>query len=176
MYSKRYLVWLLIKSLLGLALLASSGCAAESADYYGDARFSTEEREAIEVGSAWLAAQAGVPAPSIVWTYEPSSSERLPKTIRREVGPAGQGECVGGIGGTVYLGVDGDPRVRAPAVSREILPGFAAHELAHCTLDFADAYHASDAKSDGIMRVLFPMRWTDAERAQCARTGKCGPQ
>lgn len=76
------------------------------------------------------------------------------------------------IDDTLYL--DPVPRVEELPVPGT-LPGLAAHELAHCVLGFKDGYHqdAGEIRTDGIMRVLTPMQWTDAEREQCAASTSC---
>lgn len=151
---------------VGLALVMSLfGCAAGRADWHGDARFTAEERASIESGEAWLAEHAHREPATFDWTYNVTSEEPLAHTIRRERGANGTGECVGGVGGTVYLGIDVETPTRPVDV-----PGWAAHELAHCELGFVD-----DLQTDGIMRVVTPMRWTAREEAQCHVTTACGP-
>jgi hypothetical protein len=133
------------------------GCVSEPdapPDWYGDERFTVAERAEIQRGAEWLYGHAGLPAPRIDWG--PVGDER--RTIRREPGPNGTGEC---LNGSIFLGL-GDPNVRPVDVA-----GLAAHELAHCVLGFVDGYRESERRTDGIMRVLDPMAWTDAERAQC---------
>src|SRR4051812_24481793 len=76
-------------SLLFAAATAVAGCTCEpDADWYGDERFTAEERARIETGANWLYSRAGLPAPHISWTYKVTSAERLPQTIRRERGRA----------------------------------------------------------------------------------------
>ncbi len=136
-----------------LVLLLLSGCAASpAADWQGDARFSLEERARIEEGTAWLNAQVGRPAPVIAWTLD-ASDLAAPGTIRREHHGA-SGFCEAG---TVYLD---------PETAGTYLDGLAAHEMAHCALGLVDGYRHGDAPTDGIMRVLSPMRWTESEQAQ----------
>ena len=147
--------------LLGILALGLSGCALEPPDWYGDQRFTPAERAAVEEGAAWLHERAGLPPPVIAWTYEVASSEALPRTIRREQPSTGPGGLCLGLEGTIYL----DPAT--------LVPGLAAHELAHCELGFVDGYHAGDVQTDGIMRVLAPMRWTHVEQEQCSRSTKC---
>lgn len=151
------------KWIVGLFLLCLVGCSAEPVDWHADARFTAEERTAIEEGARWLAEQSGTPVPTFDWTYEVTSDQLLRGTIRREKGPDATGECVGGIGGTVYIWPEARPEINAPAIG-SMLDGLAAHELAHCTLGFVD-----DLATDGIMRVLSPMRWTEREQAQLAK-------
>ena len=143
-----------------------TGCANQDPpDWYGDDRFSEEERAAIEEGTAWLYAQVGEPAPRISWTLRVDSEGVLPGTIRRGYGPSrATGECAGGA---IFIAT-GEERIEM-----QHLPGLAAHELAHCAFGFVDGYHAGEVQTDGIMRVLAPMRWTDAERAQCASSASC---
>lgn len=165
-----------MKTLAALVLTVSaallvSGCASEPVDWNGDARFTETERTQIETGAAWLYAQAGLPAPHISWNYEVTSAEALPKTIRRERGPSGDSGATGLCSsldgnGTVYLGVEGDAAKNEAPIG-DALPGLAAHELAHCVLGFVDGYHPGEKQTDGIMRNLAPMAWTDAEQAQC---------
>lgn len=154
-----------------VALLA--GCSSPpEADWYGDKRFTAEERVQIERGSVWLAEQAGRPAPSISWTLE-IAAQAMPHTIRRERGPHADGSVAGLCKDkTVYLDPVGLP---GENMKIEFLAGLAAHELAHCTLGFVDGYHPNDPPTDGIMRVLSPMRWTDAERAQCREHAELCP-
>jgi hypothetical protein len=128
------------------------GCAAPSADWYGDARFSADERAAIENGEVWLAAHAGRAPATFEWGLE-VSEQPLAHTIRRERSPrATTGLC---LDGTVYL--DPDDRNATPGS----LEGLAAHELAHCELGFAD-----DPESAGLMHVVWPLAWTEREQAQ----------
>lgn len=136
---------------VAFALLLGCGSAdgADPPDWYGDERFTPDERAAIQLGAEWLYAHAGKPPPRIEWSYRVDGDARVPQTIRRERGPHATGECVGS---TVYLAEVG------PDV---YLPGFAAHELAHCALGFVDR------PTEGIMRVLYPMAWTSDEEAQC---------
>lgn len=144
-------------ALLPLALLA---CAPDDeAELHGDVRFSEAERVEIQRGSDWLRAQAGLPSARIAFDLEAAGHEPMRSTIRRERGPGGEsGFCAEpGRRGAVFL----DP-------SNGFLAGLAAHELAHCELGFEDRYHAGEEKSEGIMRVLSPMLWTEAERRQCA--------
>ena len=156
--------------LVVLALAAAgalAGCLDETADWHGDSRFTEAERAAIVEGDAWLAKQAGHPASTFDWTYEVTSAEPLAHTIRRERGPDGDHGTTGwcsDIGGAGALYLDPDDSNAAPGS----LAGLAAHELAHCEFGLHD-----DAESEGLMRVVQPMRWTDRERAQCAATGRC---
>ena len=159
--------------------LALAGCIGQTepghADWHGDSRFTADERAAIVAGEAWLATHAGRAPATFDWSYDaadPLESHEA-HTIRRERGPSGStGECVGfaehvGDGMTVYL----DPIGRPGDDFRPAdLPGLAAHEMAHCELGFVDGYRASDERSDGIMRILYPMAWTASEDAQLART------
>lgn len=147
-------------TLLVFAALAASltACATPVATWHGDARFTPEERASIEGGEGWLAEHAGREPSTFDWAYDVTSDEPLPHTVRRERGPDGTGQCVGGIGGAVYLGID----VGTPTRPIDVL-GWAAHELAHCELGFVD-----DPKTDGLMRVVTPPRWTEREQAQCA--------
>lgn len=157
------------------ALVSVPACAPEDdADWYGDSRFTQEERDAIEAGVRWLAYQSGTKPITIAWTYEVSGSQPLPHTIRRELFPKkggnedGTNACVSGS--VVYLG----PEVMGSCP--DCMPGLAAHEFAHCLLGFRDRYYGADPKawSCGIMRVLYPMRWTSSEREQCrANPDRC---
>ena len=123
------------------------GCHVEPTgppDWIGDERFTEAERAEIQRGADWLYANAGLPPPRIEWHGEP--------TIRREHGPGGEdGLCAGGV---VYLG------------DYRYLAGLTAHEMAHCVLGFQDGYRG-ERHSDGIMRVLEPMVWSEDEQAQC---------
>lgn len=146
---------------VGMTLLLS-GCTCETEleppAYIGDNAFSTEEREAIQAGATWLHAQVGERPPRIEWRDAGA-------TIVRERRDA-VGRCIGGV---VYLDPVGKP---GEGMDLARLPGLTAHELAHCRFDFSEGYRG-DAQSDGVMRVLVPMRWTDSERAQCAASPKC---
>lgn len=155
------------------AVFAVSGCAAP-AEWHGDSRFTVEERAAIEAGEAWLAQHAGRAPATFDWTYEVTSDYRLDHTIRRERGPLPDGQTATGLcaGSTIYLDPIGDPKVNEH-MTIEVLPGLAAHEMAHCELGFVDGYRPNDPPTDGIMRVLLPMRWTSAEDAQCAASPAC---
>ncbi len=144
-----------------LLLIGLAGCGESAADWHGDARFTATERASIEAGQAWLSDHSRTARLTFDWTYE-AGTDPPPHTIVREPGPHGSGECVVQ---TVYLGLD------APGVRPEDVEGLAAHELAHCTLGFVD-----DPDTDGIMRVVSPMRWTDREEAQCHVTTACGPR
>lgn len=149
----------------GLFLLLA-GCAAEpDARWHADKRFTAEERASIEAGVAWLSAASGHDVGGVAFDYEVSSAEPLPHTIRRERGPDATGQCVGGLGGTVYLGIDVGTPTRAIDV-----PGWVAHELAHCELGLVD-----DPQSDGLMRVVTPPVWTEREAAQCHVSTACSP-
>lgn len=160
------------RSLTVAVLVGLVGCtcaepdSARAADWRGDKRFSAEERAAIERGESWLAAHAGRLPATFDWSYDVAGEAPAAHTIRRERGPYGSrgasGLCVGS---TVYLDPVGLPD---EGMRPEFLPGLAAHEMAHCELGFVDGYHAADPQSDGIMRVLYPMRWTSAEDAQLA--------
>lgn len=146
-----------------VSLLSPTGCAPDAApepDLVGDARFTAEEREAVQAGATWLYEQVGEPSPVIAWRDGPDLD-----IVRERRGATGL--CSGGV---VYLDPIGEP---GEGMRIEHLPGLAAHELAHCVLGFVDAYHAGETQSDGIMRVLTPMCWTDAERAQCAASPRC---
>ncbi len=135
------------------------GCVSEPdelPDWYGDERFTADERIAIQRGADWLHAHAGLPAPRIEWS---GAAAEHPRSIRRARGANAIGACVNET--TVYLDLS-DPNVRPVDVA-----GLAAHELAHCVLGFVDGYRDSERRTDGIMRVITPMVWTDAERAQC---------
>ncbi len=146
--------------LLVLALAGCSSSAESEPDWRGDARFTADERAHIEEGVSWLNAQVGKPPPSIGWTLDAADAV-TPHTIRRERGPLNDtGECAGG---TIYLDPPGKP---GEGMRSEYEPGLAAHEMAHCELGFVDGYHPQDPPTDGIMRVLYPMRWTASEQAQ----------
>lgn len=153
--------------MLVLAALCLAGCTTPHFDWYGDERFTTNERSAIEAGEAWLAMHAGREPASFAWDYKVTSEERLPHTIRRERGPSGDMGTTGAcVGATVFMDPD-DPNA-AP----NSLDGLAAHEMAHCELGFVD-----DIESDGIMHVLVPKRWTNREDAQLHHTTVAsGPQ
>lgn len=157
-----------------VAVGVGSGCAAERDDWHGDERFTPDERVEIQRGTEWLRGQAGLPAPKIAWDYEVTGSEEIPKTIRRERGPGdGSSSATGSCSvahHTVYLDPEGRP---GEGMTLEVLAGLAAHEMAHCELGFVDGYHPSDAPTDGIMRVLRPMRWTHAEVTQCHVSAHC---
>ncbi len=151
--------------------LGMLGCGDEDADWYVDDRFSAEECIEIDRGATWLYAQAGRPAPVLRWTYRVTSESPYRRTIRRDPMPGHPvtqhgGSCTSLEGnGTVYLWPDPE----APQ-----LAGLTAHELAHCELGFVDRYRAVDGSlSDGIMRVLTPMLWTESEREQCERSDRC---
>jgi hypothetical protein len=149
--------------------LVVGGCAAapsRPAMWRGDVRFSESERAAIREGEAWIAAQGGHEPGGVDFDYEPGATIEA-RTIRRERGPGGTGEC---LAGAVFLGLDGHPATNEPPLRSELLPGLTAHEMAHCRYGFVDAYRAVDVPSDGIMRVLSPMRWTASEEAQCEAT------
>ncbi len=157
-----------------LSGILGAGCAAEtsapSPDLYGDARFTLTERAEIERGAAWLFEHAGRPAPRFDWSRDFGVQDAVPAAIVRERAGA-TGWCTTRDGsGAVYLDVDGEASTNESPVG-EHLAGLAAHELAHCALGFEDGYHAGDTASDGIMRVLTPMRWSASEEAQCARVG-----
>lgn len=151
-----------------LAVLALSliGCASPSADWYGDERFTAEERVQIERGSAWLAEQAGRPAPSIAWTLD-VDAQPMPHTIRRERAPWSERGLAGACSSTktVYLDPIGLPD---EGMKIEYLAGLAAHELAHCTLGFADDYHG-DHVGPGVMGTFGAMQWTAFERSELER-------
>lgn len=137
-----------------LALLLSGCTCAPSADWHGDTRFSSDERVAIERGEAWLATSAGRTPATFAWDYEVTSEQALPHTIRRERSPKGTtGYCTENR--AMYL----DPT--DPNAAPNSLDGLAAHEMGHCELGLRD-----DPKSDGIMHIVTPMRWTDREQAQ----------
>ncbi len=156
---------------LAFGMFLLTGCSEEPADLYGDERFTEVEQAQIQEGADWLYTQAGLPTPRIRWGMKFEGSEPMPKTIRRENGPTANGEC---FAGAVYLGMNGDPRINAGPVSGPTVPGWAAHELAHCSLGFGDRYFAGQEQSEGIMRVLYPMRWTESEQKQCVAVGsKC---
>lgn len=158
-----------------LALFAASflGCAveAENADYYGDVNFSPEERAHIEEGAAWLYAQVVEPAPKISWTYKGGYKNTIPGAIVKGRGITDQGTTLGLCsGGVIYLDPIGLP---GENMKPEYLPGLTAHEMAHCAFGFVDGYRDSEKQTDGIMQVLYPMRWTSAEQEQCAVSSKC---
>lgn len=165
---------LAVGSASALAGCGSCGAVAPSA-WHGDSRFTADERQAIESGEAWLAAHAGRAPATFDWSYDATNalSAQEAHTIRRERGPRDDsGECTGftvhvGRGTTVYLDPVGLP---GDGFRPEYLPGLAAHEMAHCELGFVDGYRLNDVPTDGIMRVLYPMRWTAAEDAQLALT------
>lgn len=151
-------------AVLAVLVMMCGGCAAPEVDWHGDARFSADERAAIEAGEAWIAQHAGRQPATFDWTYNVTSEYPLDHTIRRERGPLSDGTTASGLcwRTTMYLDLaDANPEARE---------GLAAHEMAHCELGFVDGYHPSDPPTDGIMRVLFPMRWTAAEDAQLAKT------
>ncbi len=148
-------------------ILGLVSCAPSRVDWSGDFRFTAEERAQIEAGEAWLAEHANRPVASFDWTYDVTSAQPLPKTIRRERGLHGDGTTTGLCldRTTIYLDPD-DPNA-APGT----LDGLAAHELAHCELGFVD-----DPMTDGIMRVISPKRWTAREEEQCHVTTACAPK
>ncbi len=140
---------------VALLMVFLSACALNTTEgppvrWHADARFTPEERTAIVAGADWLSKNSGHDVGRIVFDGHPGN-------IRRERGPEGTGQC---LHGAVYLGLD-DANVRDVDV-----PGFAAHELAHCELGLVD-----DPESEGLMRVIEPMKWTDREAAQCVRLG-----
>lgn len=140
--------WLLV----GLTSLMLA-CGGEPARWHADTRFSPEERAEVVRAVVWLSEASGRDVGGVAFDYEVTSAEHLPLTIRREKPPhaTATGFCTATDGrGTVYL---------SPATRH--LAGLAAHELAHCALGLAD-----DADSDGIMRDLDPMRWTEREKTQ----------
>lgn len=131
--------------------LALTSCASESAVWHADERFTEDERASVVRGALWLEAASARDVGAVAFDYRVTSAQPLGRTIRREPPPAGDGGfCSGGVGGTVYL-----------STPNAYLDGLAAHELAHCALGMTD-----DPQTDGIMRVLHPMRWTERESAQ----------
>ncbi len=154
---RQWMAWLLV----GLA--GCVGGADDDARWHADERFTAEERVEVERAVAWLSAVSGHDVGGVAFDHRVGQTPQ-PFTIRRERGPYGEagatGVCHTGWGGpTVYL----DTNDAAP-----YLAAIAAHELAHCEMGLAD-----DHASDGIMRVLEPMRWTDREATQCAASEKC---
>lgn len=153
-----------MRHLLPLALsLVTLSCAADpGADWYGDVRFTEAERARIEYGAAWLYSEAGLAPPRIDWTYAYQHGDAAPGTIRKGRGPSGAvGECVGGLGGAVYLSTPDEG---------DALAGLTAHELAHCALGFE---HPDDREKSGIMRSIAPLAWSDSEDRQCAASAVC---
>ncbi len=139
-----------------------AGCAAPDVRWHADKRFTTEERNAIESGAAWLEGASGHEVGAIAFDYEVTSDQPLAHTIRRERGSNGTERGATGMcaGGTVYIDPVGLPD---EGMRAEYLPGLAAHEMGHCAVGLAD-----DASTEGIMRVLYPMRWTAREANQVA--------
>lgn len=139
---------------LVVALVALVGaCGGQPARWHADARFTPQERAEIVRAVVWLSEASGRDVGGVAFDYDVTLGEPLPLTIRRETPPhaTATGFCTSTGGrGTVYL---------SPTTGH--LAGLAAHELAHCALGLAD-----DADSDGIMRDLDPMRWTEREQAQ----------
>lgn len=148
-------------------LLSLSGCS--NAKWHADNRFTTEERAAIIEGFNWLESHAGFDFGGIDFDYEVTGDQNLPATIRRGhimIPVEGQPDQIASAcveGKTVYLA--------AGETKLEHLPGLTAHELAHCILMFEDRYHGNEEKSEGIMRVLTPMRWTESEEEQFKSRG-----
>ncbi len=143
-----------------LCLVFLVGCGIDpTPEWYGDESFTESERAEIQRGADWLYSHAGLPPPHIEWGQEPGREGHA--TIRRAHGPNGEdGLC---LDGAVYLG------------AKDNVAGLVAHELAHCVLGFVDGYRAGDTPTDGIMRVLEPMRWTEAEQAQCRERSQWCP-
>lgn len=140
--------WLLV----GLTSLMLA-CGGEPARWHADTRFSPEERAEVVRAVVWLSEASGRDVGGVAFDYEVTSAEPLPLTIRREKPPraTATGLCTATDGrGTVYL-----------STTTGHLAGLTAHELSHCALGLAD-----DPDSDGIMRDLDPMRWTEREQAQ----------
>jgi hypothetical protein len=156
-----------MQSLVVLAILVVivCGCTHERADWYGDKRFTPEERAQIEQGVAWLYAHAERPTPTIAWGYDFAGQPELDKTIRRESLGDGNtiGRCTGWRTGgrkTIYL----DPDL----MRRGQLINVAAHEFAHCELEFDE-----DESSEGFMGPPV-LRWTASEDIQCRLSPYCG--
>jgi hypothetical protein len=153
--------------------LLLAGCAAESElpiEWRGDERCTAEQREEIERGQAWLYEHAGLEPSRIAWTYRAGEAIE-PRTIRCERGPvSATGLC---FGGAVYFDFDGNDATGEPPIAKESWAGLAAHEMAHCRLGFEDGY-SEGRRSDGVMRVLSPLRWSAFESAECARGGCSG--
>lgn len=159
----------MLRIALAAALAMVGGCAvtpSHPAMWHGDVRFTDTERIAIREGEAWLAAHGGHEPGGVEFDYEPGAAIEA-RTIRRERGPDGTGEC---LAGAVFLGLDGHSATNESPLRGDLLPGLTAHEMAHCRYGFVDAYRPGDAPSDGIMHALFPMRWTASEEAQCVAT------
>jgi hypothetical protein len=148
-----------------LAVVLLPACGDPDLVIHGDVRFTAEERAEIVRGEAWLAEQAGNEPFGVVFDLdEPRDHAR---SVVRGAHPSSDatGMCASntdGDGFTIYLRTEGQPR--------EWIAGLMAHEMAHCRYGFVDAYRPGDVPTDGIMRVLDPMRWTEAEEAQCLAT------
>lgn len=146
----------------GLALVACG--TPDDRILHGDTRFTDSERAAIIEGEAWLATQAGHEPFGVVFDMDDPSAYGRKVVKGSPPGTEYAALCERGAGllMTVYIAADSQPI--------EWVPGLMAHEMAHCRYGFTDAYRADEASTDGIMRVVYPMRWTDAEEAQCERT------
>jgi hypothetical protein len=106
-----------------LALLLV-GCGPEyGMTWHGDVAFTAEERAKIESGNAWIAEKMHQEAYEIVWDA-PHPAEGSPGRVRDIVRrPDSVGGLHSGDGGTIYLGLQGNP-----------LDVLAAHEFGHTRL------------------------------------------
>lgn len=146
----------------GFALIACG--TPDDKILHGDTRFTDSERAAIIEGEAWLATQAGHEPFGVVFDMDDPSAYGRKVVKGHAPGSSATGLCEPGEGLllTIHLATEGQPI--------EWVPGLMAHEMAHCRYGFVDAYREGDPPTDGIMRIVYPMRWTDAEEAQCERT------
>lgn len=152
-----------MKRLLAALLLASCSAPVE-ADWYGDERFSPEERARIEAGVTWLAGQAGRPVPTISWGYRFEGSSTMPRTIvRDEDGEGPEGQCTR-LEGTLYL---------RPDLAGTSLDRLAAHEFGHCWLGLPDGYGVGRDESRGLMGWGAPFLWTAWESRRCEESDAC---
>ena len=140
-----------------VAALAMASCSVEDARWHADARFTADERVAIQNAFTWLSGASTRDMGGVAFDYEVTGAQPLAHTIRRERAAIGEhgvaGYCtdVGG-GGAIYVDV---------SEAAGALDGLVAHELAHCELGLRD-----DPDSSGIMHRISPMAWTPRESSQ----------
>lgn len=155
-----------------IACLGIASCATGSDEklptkiiWHADKRFTDVERQKIIEGDAWLSLQSGHEPSEIIFDFDPPPGLWDAFTIRRERGILSNGTGATGLcmGGAVFLDVDSLGKI-------EYLPGLTSHEMAHCRFRFKDGYRPGDKITEGIMRVLYPMRWTELEEEQCRET------
>ena len=131
--------------------------------WHGDHRFTPEQRAAIREGEAWIARQGEHEPGGVDFDHEPDGKVHAWTIERADVGADG---LCSSLHGTISI----------RSVDLSTLPGLTAHEMAHCRYGFVDGYREGDMPTDGIMRVLTPMRWTQAEEEQCNMTNCRGTQ